>query len=256
LTVGEMSLRLGVPIKVLRHVLTEVLPPHIEQTRIRERARRKKTGTETRLRSTAEWLLDNDTKQRLLKRLREVRLVRRVAGEFGLPVGVVEWTARQAGIVVVKEHGVKMGGYRTDKQLLEGMRQAWKEMRPDGSPLSMMAYNDWAASQPVKYPTDQIVRIRFGSWREACQLAEIPETDRNITPSPARWTAEQCQQMFDRWTKSQLRKSVNRDMSVTAYSMWAKRHSAPAHATVRKYLMVGDKNWFNILAESLARVDV
>lgn len=256
LTVSEMSLRLGVPTNVLRHVLKEVLPPQVEQARVRKKARRNNTGTENRLRATAEWLLDDDTKQRLLKRIREVRLVRRVAGELGLPPRVVEWAARQAGIVTVKEHGVKMGGHRNDEQLLDGMRLAWKEMRPDGSPLPMSAYNDWAASQPVKYPTDQIVRIRFGSWRKACRLAGVPETERNITPSPARWTKEQCRHQFDRWTKSQLRKTSNRDLSVLSYSVWAKRHSAPSHATIRKYLMSGNKNWFNILAESLARVDV
>lgn len=261
MTISQISHRCGVPVDKIRELLYEKFPPVVNNMRLKQIQRKNMANTrasetnENRLSYIAEETLaerDDLTEEDVLQKLRETRLIVKTSEELNLDKEIVEFLAQKHDINVVNEKGTKIGGYRTDKQLLAGLLQAFKEASSNGQYLTVKEYDKWAKSQPIRYPTFQIIQKRFGSWSKGCEAAGVPIFLRDSGKPPNKWTAESCKAWFDQWIRECQENGT--ETTVAAYNNWIKNNEAPSHTTIRKYLTPGATNWYVLCAEGIARV--
>jgi hypothetical protein len=85
----------------------------------------------------------------------------------------------------------------------------------------------WDAHRdPKAHPTSAVVRLRFGSWRAACEAAGIPVQGGDKLAHPRRWTDEECLAAVTEFFTG------GHGWGSAAYDAWSRPRDVPSIATV------------------------
>ena len=111
----------------------------------------------------------------------------------------------------------------SDDQLVAGVRAA---ARAQGEPLTVQAYDAHRASAP-ELASGQLVVRRFGTWRQACERADVATNSTRSTSR--RWTSDELVS----WVAAYLA-SPGSPGSLNGYTAWAREtDEAPSGPTLR-----------------------
>ncbi|MCW2598395.1 MAG: hypothetical protein JWM02_224 [Frankiales bacterium] len=79
---------------------------------------------------------------------------------------------------------------------------------------------------PQAHPTAAVVRLRFGSWRAACEAAGIPVHGGEKLANPRRWSDEECLAAVTEFFAG------GHGWGSAAYDVWSRPREVPSVATV------------------------
>jgi hypothetical protein len=147
------------------------------------------------------------------------------------------------------ETGKKGASRFSDEKLIEYLRLCAQSLGV--SQLSGNAYDDFARRQtltPEVWPTMQTMMIRFGSWREACQIAGL-SSGRPLQHYVQDFPPARCRAYVDEYVLEMLQ--LGSKPTFSSFCDWSKKNAGPSGATVRN--RIGP--WSEALATSLVRVD-
>lgn len=116
----------------------------------------------------------------------------------------------------------------SDESILEALKLA----EAFESPISAPRYRELVERGLVNGPGPQTVALRFGSWKRACELAEVTYNESVRTSYEKQWTE---QEMLESVIEFLLNKSYGK--GIQSYDEWRieTMNNAPSGAHVRKY---------------------
>ena len=116
----------------------------------------------------------------------------------------------------------------SDEAILEALRLA----EAFESPISAPVYRDLVERGLVNGPGPQTVALRFGSWKRACELAEVTYNESVRTSYERQWTESE---MLESVIEFLLNKSYGK--GIQSYDEWRieTMSNAPSGAHVRKH---------------------
>lgn len=116
----------------------------------------------------------------------------------------------------------------TDEAILDALKFA----EAFESPVSAPMYRDLVERGLVNGPGPQTVALRFGSWKKACELAEVSYNESVRTSYEKQWTENE---LLESVIEFLLNKSFGK--GIQSYDEWRieTMNNAPSGAHVRKY---------------------
>jgi hypothetical protein len=114
----------------------------------------------------------------------------------------------------------------------EAILEALKFAEAFESPVSAPMYRDLVERGLVNGPGPQTVALRFGSWKKACELAEVSYNESVRTSYERQWTENELLESVIEFLRN---KSFGK--GIQSYDEWRieTMNNAPSGAHVRKY---------------------